>query len=241
MTLDLQWLCHGNPHDHHAVMLCCAENVADVTSGQPHDSYRAFRSENLNLSITMDLNQHCGTGKTSYPNKPWSCNTKNSKCHLKLIWEDFKLWSVFCDEALLLLYMYFPVDSHIFYVLFCRSLPAQNPAVQQHPALDAELLGDLDGCISSNLPRQALPQPEAGPQEAGSALQTDVLHSCLPTTTSKCFSRLPSSTSQVKVCCMFVFSFTYTAQYVPWYIIDDLVLHFISLHWYMYISVYSVF
>uniref|UniRef100_A0A7N8X3N7 KIAA0100 ortholog n=1 Tax=Mastacembelus armatus TaxID=205130 RepID=A0A7N8X3N7_9TELE len=56
MTLDLQWLCHGNPHDHHAVMLCCAENVADVTSGQPHDSYRAFRSENLNLSITMDLN-----------------------------------------------------------------------------------------------------------------------------------------------------------------------------------------
>ncbi|XP_028857357.1 protein KIAA0100-like isoform X2 [Denticeps clupeoides] len=58
MTLDLQWLCHGNPHDHHAVMLCCGENVADVTSGQPHDSYRAFRSENLNLSITMDLKQH---------------------------------------------------------------------------------------------------------------------------------------------------------------------------------------
>ncbi|KAF7666792.1 hypothetical protein LDENG_00091750 [Lucifuga dentata] len=61
MTLDLQWLCHGNPHDHHAVMLCSAENVADVTSGQPHDSYRAFRSENLNLSITMDLNQHSAT------------------------------------------------------------------------------------------------------------------------------------------------------------------------------------
>ncbi|XP_053278445.1 bridge-like lipid transfer protein family member 2 isoform X1 [Pleuronectes platessa] len=61
MTLDLQWLCHGNPHDHHAVMVCCADNVADVTSGQSHDSYRAFRSENLNLSITMDLNQHCGT------------------------------------------------------------------------------------------------------------------------------------------------------------------------------------
>ncbi|XP_024132642.1 protein KIAA0100 isoform X1 [Oryzias melastigma] len=60
MTLDLQWLCHGNPHDHHAVMLCCAENIADVISGLPHDSYRAFRSENLNLSITMDLNQHSG-------------------------------------------------------------------------------------------------------------------------------------------------------------------------------------
>ncbi|XP_030008756.1 protein KIAA0100-like isoform X4 [Sphaeramia orbicularis] len=66
MTLDLQWLCHGNPHDHHAVMLCSAENVAEVTSGQPHDSYRAFRSENLNLSITMDLNQNCG----SEPSQP---------------------------------------------------------------------------------------------------------------------------------------------------------------------------
>ncbi|XP_061684367.1 bridge-like lipid transfer protein family member 2 isoform X2 [Syngnathoides biaculeatus] len=60
MTLDLQWLCHGNPHDHHAVTLCSSENVADLTSAQPHDSYRAFRSENLNLSVTMDLNQHCG-------------------------------------------------------------------------------------------------------------------------------------------------------------------------------------
>ncbi|KAI7800861.1 putative UPF0378 protein [Triplophysa rosa] len=60
MTLDLQWLCHGNPHDHHAVMLCAAENIADVTSGQPHDSYRAFRSENLNLSITMDLDRRGG-------------------------------------------------------------------------------------------------------------------------------------------------------------------------------------
>ncbi|XP_026992620.2 protein KIAA0100 isoform X2 [Tachysurus fulvidraco] len=61
MTWDLQWLCHGNPHDHHSVMLCSADSVADVTSGQPHDSYRAFRSENLNLSITMDLNQNSDT------------------------------------------------------------------------------------------------------------------------------------------------------------------------------------
>lgn len=66
MTLDLQWLCHGNPHDHHAVTLCCVDSIADVTSGQPHDSYRAFRSENLNLSITMDLNQDSG----SEPSQP---------------------------------------------------------------------------------------------------------------------------------------------------------------------------
>ncbi|XP_075760621.1 bridge-like lipid transfer protein family member 2 [Pelodiscus sinensis] len=50
MTLDLQWLCHGNPQDHHGVVLRAPSFV-----GQHHDSYRAFRSENLNLSIRMDL------------------------------------------------------------------------------------------------------------------------------------------------------------------------------------------
>lgn len=68
-----------------------------------------------------------------------------------------------------------------------RTTQAQNPVIQQHPALDAELLGNLDKCFSTNLQRQTLPQPQAGPEEVGSALQTDVLHSCLPTTTSKCF------------------------------------------------------
>ncbi|XP_064424989.1 bridge-like lipid transfer protein family member 2 [Latimeria chalumnae] len=58
MTLDLQWLCHGNAHDHHSVVLCSPQFVAKMSSGSPHDSYRAFRSENLNLSIKMDMSQH---------------------------------------------------------------------------------------------------------------------------------------------------------------------------------------
>ncbi|XP_072495879.1 bridge-like lipid transfer protein family member 2 isoform X2 [Notamacropus eugenii] len=61
MTLDLQWLCHGNPHDHHSVILRAPEFLPEVSLGQLHDSYRAFRSENLNLSIKMDLTQHSGT------------------------------------------------------------------------------------------------------------------------------------------------------------------------------------
>ncbi|XP_036196601.1 protein KIAA0100 homolog isoform X5 [Myotis myotis] len=61
MTLDLQWLCHGNPHDHHGVTLRAPEFLPEVPLGQLHDSYRAFRSENLNLSIKMDLTQHSGT------------------------------------------------------------------------------------------------------------------------------------------------------------------------------------
>ncbi|XP_027718336.1 protein KIAA0100 homolog [Vombatus ursinus] len=61
MTLDLQWLCHGNPHDHHSVILRAPEFLPEVSQGQLHDSYRAFRSENLNLSIKMDLTWHSGT------------------------------------------------------------------------------------------------------------------------------------------------------------------------------------
>ncbi|XP_077336545.1 bridge-like lipid transfer protein family member 2 isoform X3 [Lithobates pipiens] len=55
MIFDLQWLCHGNPHDHHNVTLRSPDYVAEFSSIQPHDSYRAFRSENLNLSIKMDM------------------------------------------------------------------------------------------------------------------------------------------------------------------------------------------
>ncbi|KAM4796619.1 bridge-like lipid transfer protein family member 2 [Rhinophrynus dorsalis] len=57
MIFDLQWLCHGNPHDHHSVALRSPDFIAEFSSIQPHDSYRAFRSENLNLSIKMDLTQ----------------------------------------------------------------------------------------------------------------------------------------------------------------------------------------
>ena len=61
MTLDLQWLCHGNPHDHHGVTLRAPEFLPEVPLGQFHDSSRAFRSENLNLSIKMDLTRHSGS------------------------------------------------------------------------------------------------------------------------------------------------------------------------------------
>ncbi|KAL7976089.1 hypothetical protein Chor_009767 [Crotalus horridus] len=55
MTLDLTWLCHGNPHDHHSLVLRSPQFLPEVPMGQQYDSYRAFRSENLNLAIRMDL------------------------------------------------------------------------------------------------------------------------------------------------------------------------------------------
>uniref|UniRef100_A0A8D2IHG0 KIAA0100 n=1 Tax=Varanus komodoensis TaxID=61221 RepID=A0A8D2IHG0_VARKO len=60
MTLDLTWLCHGNPHDHHGVVLRSPDFLPEVPEGQQYDSYRAFRSENLNLSIHMDLMRPSG-------------------------------------------------------------------------------------------------------------------------------------------------------------------------------------
>ncbi|XP_063002776.1 bridge-like lipid transfer protein family member 2 [Elgaria multicarinata webbii] len=60
MTLDLTWLCHGNPHDHHGVVLRSPEFLPEVPVGQQYDSFRAFRSENLNLSIRMDLTRPSG-------------------------------------------------------------------------------------------------------------------------------------------------------------------------------------
>ncbi|KAM6464675.1 bridge-like lipid transfer protein family member 2 isoform 2-T2 [Liasis olivaceus] len=60
MTLDLTWLCHGNPSDHHSVVLRSPEFLPEVPVGQQYDSYRAFRSENLNLSIRMDLTRPSG-------------------------------------------------------------------------------------------------------------------------------------------------------------------------------------
>ncbi|XP_077150469.1 bridge-like lipid transfer protein family member 2 isoform X1 [Ranitomeya variabilis] len=57
MTFDMQWLCHGNPDDHHSVALRSPDVITEFSAIQPHDSYRAFRSENLILSIKMDLTQ----------------------------------------------------------------------------------------------------------------------------------------------------------------------------------------
>ncbi|KAJ7309074.1 hypothetical protein JRQ81_008371 [Phrynocephalus forsythii] len=65
MTLDLTWLCHGNPHDHHGVVLRAPQFLPEVPVGQQYDSYRAFRSENVNLSIRMDLTRP--SGETSQP------------------------------------------------------------------------------------------------------------------------------------------------------------------------------
>ncbi|KAL0271984.1 UNVERIFIED_CONTAM: hypothetical protein PYX00_005130 [Menopon gallinae] len=54
LTLKLHWVCLSDPNDHHAVMPCAPDKLPEYSSNQEHDSYRAFRSQNLNVTISLE-------------------------------------------------------------------------------------------------------------------------------------------------------------------------------------------
>lgn len=53
-TVTFEWICLGNPNDHHSIMPCAPDKVPDYSSYHNHDSYRSFRSQNLNLSLVIE-------------------------------------------------------------------------------------------------------------------------------------------------------------------------------------------
>jgi hypothetical protein len=61
---NLEWLCDGDPNNHHSVMPCAPDKVPP-SDGQPHDSYRSFRSKNLNLKIVLEVCKNAEKGMST--------------------------------------------------------------------------------------------------------------------------------------------------------------------------------
>ncbi|XP_022101959.1 protein KIAA0100-like isoform X3 [Acanthaster planci] len=55
LEIGIAWLCFGDPDDHHSVLPCAPDKVPDHSRNEKHDSYAAFRSQNLNMNISLDI------------------------------------------------------------------------------------------------------------------------------------------------------------------------------------------
>ncbi|XP_058458931.1 protein hobbit isoform X2 [Malaya genurostris] len=58
LTFKLNWTCLANPNDHHAVIPCAPDKLPEYSSNQVHDSFRAFRSQNLNMWVSFEIKQN---------------------------------------------------------------------------------------------------------------------------------------------------------------------------------------
>ncbi|XP_014209605.1 protein KIAA0100 [Copidosoma floridanum] len=54
LSIKLAWFCLGDPRDHHVAIPCAPDKLPEYTSNQQHDSFRAFRSQNLNVSLSLE-------------------------------------------------------------------------------------------------------------------------------------------------------------------------------------------
>ncbi|XP_033627571.1 protein KIAA0100-like isoform X2 [Asterias rubens] len=58
LEIGLEWLCFGDSNDHHSVLPCAPDKVPDHSRNEKHDSFAAFRSQNVNMSISLDIKGH---------------------------------------------------------------------------------------------------------------------------------------------------------------------------------------
>lgn len=70
ITCKLNWNCLGNSHDHFTVMPCAPDRVPDYSSHHNHDSYRSFRSQNLDMSINIETQFNSPTSSINPENMP---------------------------------------------------------------------------------------------------------------------------------------------------------------------------
>ncbi|XP_078363340.1 bridge-like lipid transfer protein family member 2 isoform X2 [Oculina patagonica] len=54
LSTNMKWHCQGDPNDHHSVVQCAPDKIPQLAPNQAHDSYAAFRSQNLTLDISLE-------------------------------------------------------------------------------------------------------------------------------------------------------------------------------------------